>query len=107
VAYSILYFALEGQDESPVVATLEKIPAGIRAAMVSDIERVAEYGFKSPVSIKSIKGHSPLIEIRTRGYRTFFVVDRNEMWILHCCKKDDQRRGIELASERMRMVLER
>lgn len=107
MAYSILYFAYEGQEASPVVAVIEQIPARLRAAILSDIERVAEYGFKSPVSIRSIKGHSPLLEIRTRGFRTFFVVDRDEMWILHCCKKDDQRRGIDLADERMRMVLER
>lgn len=48
-----------------------------------------------------------MFEIRTQGFRTFFIVDRNEMWILHCCKKDDQRRGIEIADERMRLVLER
>ena len=107
MALVILYFMFEGQDESPVVAVIEQIPARFRAAILSDIGRVAEYGFKSPVSMKSIKGHSPMFEIRTGGYRTFFVMDRNEMWILHCCKKDDQRRGIEVADERMRMVLER
>lgn len=48
-----------------------------------------------------------MFEIRTGGYRTFFVVDRDAMWILHCCKKDDQRRGIDVADDRMRMVLER
>ncbi len=98
---------LEGQDESPVVAAIEQIPARFRAAILSDVERVAEYGFKSPVSIKSIKGHSPMFEIRTGGYRTFFVVDREEIWVLHCCRKDEQRRGIEISDERMRMVLER
>lgn len=107
MAFSIMWFALEGQGESPVVETIEAIPPRDRAAIVSDIERVADSGFKAPVSIRSIKGHSPLCEIRTRGFRTFFVVDRNELWVLHCCKKDDQRRGIELADERMRMVLER
>lgn len=107
MAYSIRWFALEGQAESPVVETIERIPARDRAAIVSDVERVAVSGFKAPVSVRSIKGHSPLFEIRTKGFRTFFVVDRNEMWILHCCKKDDQRRGIDLADERMRMVLER
>jgi hypothetical protein len=107
VAYAVLYFMLEGQKASPVVEAIEGIPARTRAAILSDIERVAEYGFQAPVSVKSIKGHSPLFEIRTQGFRTFFIVDRNEMWILHCCKKDDQRRGIEIADERMRLVLER
>jgi phage-related protein len=107
VAYAIVYFAFEGRDGSPVVDAIEQLPARFQAAIYSDIERVAEYGFKAPVSVRSIKGHSPLFEIRTGGYRTFFVVDRNEMWVLHCCKKDDQRRGIEMADERMRLVLER
>lgn len=107
MSYPILYFRLEGQDASPVEDSLDDVPARFRAAILSDVERVAEYGFKAPVSVRSIKGHSPLCEIRTGGYRTFFVVDRNEMWILHCCKKDDQRRGIELAEDRMRLVLER
>lgn len=107
MAYVIQYFTYEGDDVGPVLAALEAIPARFRAAIVSDIERVAEYGFKAPVSVKSIKGHSPMIEIRTGGYRTFFVVDRNEMWILACCKKQDQRRTIDVAQDRMRLVLER
>ena len=48
-----------------------------------------------------------MMEIRTDDYRTFFVVDRSEMWVLHCCKKQDQRRGIGVAAERMRLVLGR
>jgi phage-related protein len=68
---------------------------------------VAQYELSAPVSIKSIKGHAPLLDLRTGQYRTFFVMDRAEMWILHCCKKQDQRHGIEMADERMRMVLER
>lgn len=103
----IQYFALEGQSESPVVRFIEEIPARFRAAILSDIERVAEYGLKSPVSIKSIKGHAPMFEIRTGGYRTFLVFDRDEVWVLNCCKKQDQRRAIEIAADRMELVLER
>jgi phage-related protein len=106
VALAIRYFAFEG-SASPVVEAIEALDERYRAAILTDIERVAEYAFKAPVSMGSIKGHSPLMEIKNGGYRTFFVVDRNELWVLHCCKKQDQRRGIEIASERMKLVQER
>jgi phage-related protein len=47
------------------------------------------------------------MEIKNGGYRTFFFVDRGELWVLHCCRKQDQRHGIEVASERMKQVQER
>ncbi len=68
---------------------------------------MAEHGIKAPASIRSITGHAPMMEIRTGGYRTFFVVDRGEMWVLNCCKKQDQRHGIGIAADRMKLVLER
>ncbi len=89
MALAIRYFAFEGRA-SPVVAVLEGLEDRFRAAILSDIERVGEYQLKAPVSVRSIKGHS-----------------RNEMWILHCCKKQDQRHGIEVASECMKLVQER
>lgn len=67
VAFTLQYFALEGQEEGPVVAEVDRVPARSRAAVLSDIERVAEYGFKAPVSVRSIKGRSPMVEIRTAG----------------------------------------
>ncbi len=107
MAFRIQYFALEGQSESPVVRFIEDLPARFRAAILSDVERVAEYGLKSPVSIKGIKGHAPMFEIRTGSYRTFLVFDRGEVWVLNCCKKQDQRRAIDVAADRMELVLER
>jgi phage-related protein len=53
------------------------------------------------VSIKPITGHSTLCEIRTGGYRTFYYVSSNVLVVLHCCKKQDQDRGIKLAYKRM------
>jgi hypothetical protein len=88
-----MWFALEGQGESPVVHAIEAIPARDRAAIISDVERVADSGFKAPVSIRSIKGHSPLLEIRTRGFRTFFVVDRNEMWFSTAARRTTNAAG--------------
>ncbi len=84
---AIRYFRLEGQRSSPANDAIVALAAPFRAATRSDIEWVAEHGVKAPASIRSITGHAPMMEIRTGGYRTFFVVDRGEMWILHCCKK--------------------
>ncbi len=107
MALAIRYFSLQGQKTGPVIDAIVVLPAKLRAAIIADIGLVAEYGFKAPVSVRSITGHTPMHEIRTGQYRTFFAVDRNEMWILACCKKQDQRRTIEQAAERMKLVLER
>lgn len=56
--------------------------------------------------MRAIKGHRPLYEIRTGGYRTFCVDVEDTTWVLHICKKQDQRRGIEVASKRMERILE-
>jgi hypothetical protein len=48
-----------------------------------------------------------LKEIRTGAFRSFFVIDGGESWVLHCCHKDDQTHGIALADERMQLVQER
>lgn len=103
MAAAIRYFAFEGQ-ESPVVEFIDGLAARFGAAIYSDVELVAQYELGSPVSIKSIKGHSPMFEIRTGQYRTFFVFDRGEMWVLACCKKDDQKATIATAAQRMELV---
>ncbi len=105
--FVIRYYRLEGQRTSPVVEAIDAVPAKFRAAILSDIELVGEYGFSAPVSLRSVKGHTPMVEIRTGAYRTFFVVDRGELWVLGCVKKQDQDRGIESAAKRMRVILDR
>jgi phage-related protein len=107
VVLAVRYFRLEGQRSSPADDAITALPARFRAAIRSDIEAVAEYGIKAPASIRTITGQSPMMEIRTGQYRTLFIVDRGELWILGCCKKQDQRHAIGLASERMKLVLER
>ena len=103
----VRYFRLEGQRSSPADDAIMALPARFRAAIRSDIEAVAEYGIKALASIRSITGQRPMMEIRTGQYRTLFVVDRGELWILGCVKKQDQRHAIEVAAERMTLVLER
>jgi hypothetical protein len=55
VALEIRYFAYEGRT-SPVLEVLEALEARYRAAIFSDIERVAEYQLRAPVSLGTIKG---------------------------------------------------
>lgn len=69
---------------------------------MADVLRVAEMGRAAPVSVKAITGRPGLLEIRTRGFRTFFTLGPGAVrWVLHACRKQDQRHGIELAVERM------
>jgi len=107
VRLTIRYFGLEGQRSSPANDEIMAVPARFRSAVRSDIDAVAEHGLKAPASIRSITGHTPMKEIRTGQYRTYFVADRGELWVLGCCKKQDQRHAIEVAAARMRLVLER
>ncbi len=104
---TVRYFKLEGQRSSPAVDAILALPAKFQAAILSDIEAVAEYQMKAPASIRSMTGHTSLMEIRTGQYRTLFVVDRGELWVLDCCKKQSQRRAIKIANERMKLVLGR
>jgi len=106
-ALAIRWFRLEGQKASAPHVFVMGLPAKFRAAIVEDIERVAQLGLGATVSLRPITGFSPLWEIRVGDYRIFFVQDRGEMWVLHGCKKQDQKRAIRVAAERMKLVRER
>lgn len=81
-----------------------KLEARHRAAILADIELVAQGGLTAPVSLRTITGHSPMWELKNGDYRTFFFIDSDAMWILHTCKKQDQRHGIDLAAQRMKAI---
>jgi phage-related protein len=90
---------------SPALEFVDELPTKDRAAIFADIQAVALYGPKAPVSMKPIKGHRPLYEIRTLGFRTFYVLSARRMVVLHVSKKEKAERGIQVASRRMREVL--
>jgi phage-related protein len=59
---------------------------------------------RAPLATRAIKGRANrgLVEIKTRGYRTFYCVKRGPIiWVLHACRKGEQKRGIEVARARM------
>lgn len=91
----------------PAQEFLDSLEDADRAYIVADIVTFATRGgFKAPVSAKPIKGHKPMIELRTGGLRSLFaIVEGRTMWILHVCKKQDQVRGIVVAAARMKELL--
>ncbi len=86
----------------PTDDTLNEIAPRFAAQIQADIHTVATYGIKAPVRTKAIKGHSPLREIITGGFRTFYYCEDDTVIVLHVCKKDDQIQGIKLAAKRMK-----
>ena len=86
---------------------LASLPAADRASILADILGVAEHGRNAPVSVKAIKGVRGLLEIRTRGFRTFYAArSGTTLWVLHACRKQDQWHGIEVATARLKRLEE-
>ena len=83
---------------------ISSLEARHRARILADIELISRLGFRAPVSVRTITGHSPMWEVKNGDYRTFFFIDDGVMWILHACKKQDQRHGITAAAERMKAL---
>ena len=67
----VRFFATESGRSQPV-EFLDGLDDRDQAAQIMrDIADLAALGRSAPVSVKSIRGHRPMIEIRTGGYRTF------------------------------------
>jgi phage-related protein len=84
---------------------LRALPARERATIEADLQTLGRHeGRGGPLSLKPIKGHSPMWELRTWGYRTLFFHHEGSIVVLHVCKKQDQRAGIEAAARRMKQL---
>lgn len=81
----VVYYSTPAGNSQPV-AFIDDLEADDAAAIVSDIDALARYGRNAPIQLR---------------VRTFFVQRQDSFWILHVCKKQDQRRGIEAAAKRM------
>lgn len=101
----IRYYAT-GAGRSQPVEFLNGLMPDMRAQIVADIALLSEHLGNAPVSWKPIKGKRYLYEIRIGNYRVFYFVRKGVLWVLHACKKQDQRRGIEAAANRMKEVME-
>ena len=84
---------------------LEALPAWERGQLKADFHVLERYGTKGPLSTKPIKGHKPMWEVRTLGFRSFFVQAEDAYVVLHICKKQDYLHGIEVAAKRMGRIL--
>ena len=84
--------------------SIAELGAKYRAAIRADLEIVARAGMRAPVSVKTITGHSPMWELKNGDYRTFFMIDDGVLWVLAVCKKQDQRRTIHVAADRMKAL---
>jgi hypothetical protein len=103
VTLTVTYFATAA-NRSPPNDFLLGLPASERAQVRADIDAFGIYGWKGPISCRWIKGHSPLLEIRTRGFRSYCVVHGKTLWVLQVGKKESQGRDIKVAAKRMKMV---
>jgi hypothetical protein len=74
------------------------------AQIVADIEAYRDHRDQAPLSRRAIAGHAPMFEIRTGGFRSCVVVEGVALWVLHVGRKGTQRRDIETAAKRMRIV---
>jgi hypothetical protein len=104
VALTVRFFETPAGRSQPR-EFLKALPPADRACIIADVVRVAERGREAPVSVRAITGGKGLLEIRTRGFRTFFFMGPGGvLWVLHACRKQDQWHGIEVALARMRKV---
>jgi hypothetical protein len=105
VTLRVAHFATEA-GRCPPKEFLDELPVADSAAIVADIVAFSTHAEKAPISMKPIKGHKGLWEIRTRGLRTLYALEEGTMWVLHVCRKQDQRRGIDVAAERLKKIRE-
>jgi Gp49-like protein DUF891 len=104
VTLTVRYYETDA-GRSQAIEFLGALPTGQRAEIVADIEAFRTGGWAAPISCRWIKGHHPLIEIRTGGFRTYCVVRRNVAWVLHVGRKQSQQRDVDTASVRMKHVI--
>jgi phage-related protein len=90
---------------SQAVDFLARLQPRETAQIEADLRALAIHDLKAPISKKAVKGHSQMWELRTGGYRVLFVGHARAWWVLHICRKQDQRAGIEVAGRRMRELL--
>jgi Gp49-like protein DUF891 len=75
------------------------------AAILGDLAMVDAHGLdKSPVSVKPIKGHFPMWELRVWGFRVLFVPHDGNYVVLGGCKKQNQEAEISASAKRMKQL---
>lgn len=101
----VTFFTSESGRSQPA-DFLRSVETSVRHDIAADMETLRLHGTRGPVQVKPIVGARPMMELKTGQYRTFFVRHGDEFTVLHICKKQDQKHGIEVARRRMQEVLE-
>ena len=87
---------------------IDSLALEIRAAVKADLKDLQKHGLATPlVSLRQIKGK--LWEIRTNGFRIFYVMVDEDMILLQAYKKQSQKapkQEIKTALQRMNELLE-
>jgi mRNA-degrading endonuclease RelE of RelBE toxin-antitoxin system len=89
---------------NPTLDFIDALPPEIRAQIKGDIAEVGERPHDPSVVWRWITGHSPMREIKTGGYRTFFFIEAEFIWVLNCAKKEAQEHAIRVAADRMKSL---
>lgn len=103
----VAYYELVS-GRSPPRDFIASLAEPFRGSIRADVHTLAEHSgsIHAPVQTKAIKGHAPLHEIKTGGYRTFYYCESDLLVVVHVCKKQDQKHGIAIAYKRMRELRE-
>lgn len=103
VSLQVLWFVTDAGRSQPVEFVDALADRKMAAQIVADITAYA--AGTSATDSKAINGYAPMFELRTGGYRILAARDGDTIWILHVCKKQDQKRGIRAAAKRMKLIL--
>ncbi|HXS99789.1 MAG TPA: type II toxin-antitoxin system RelE/ParE family toxin [Elusimicrobiota bacterium] len=105
----------ESGDVQEYLRALRRDPRTMKAAVKLDIDLQTLEEFWPEtlnVTVRRLKGWEPLLEIKRRydraGYRIFFCVRRDELWLLSAYEKHSEgapRSELEKAYGRMQLVL--
>ncbi len=74
-------------------------------SIATDLSFMEKHGDSAPISKRPVTGYSPLWEVRTGGYRTIFARLGDVYWVLHMCKKQDEKRGYDTAWKRYQLLV--
>jgi len=86
-------------------AFLGSLAPKFSVSIAADLALMEKHGDLAPISKRPVTGYLPLWELRTGGYRTIFVRVGEVYWVLHICKKQDEKRGYDTAWKRYQQLV--
>jgi phage-related protein len=102
----VLYYQTRA-GRRPAKDFIERLAKREGAQLLADLDLISEHGLEAPVSMKPIKGHHGMHELRIGPNRAYYVMVEDTMVLLGGSKKDDQEREIKACAARMKDLKER